>query len=358
MTHAPEPSSANPEASRPRATCGAKGTVPFFSEDSEKGDSPRPAPSHLAAQGGQSPFPPKTPEKGTVPAQSSLFLADRASFETVEVVENVRLATDTWRVRFRSPEMARRFVPGQFLMMRLAGFDDPMLGRPFALYDTVLEGGSPAGIDIVYLVMGKMTSRLSRFRPGDKLDVWGPLGNGFPAEPVDHLILVGGGIGQTPFLAYARESLGLRQYGEPLRRDTIARRVTLCYGTRRADYLAGVADFKKLGIDVRLSTDDGSAGHYGFVTDLLQHVLDSPEEPAPAASRRIVCCGPWQMMKAVAEIARAANVPCQASLETPMACGIGICFSCVARIRDAAGNWDYRRTCVEGPVFDAESVEW
>ena len=71
---------------------------------------------------------------------------------------------------------------------------------------------------------------------------------------------------------------------------------------------------------------------------------------------RIVCCGPEPMLEAVAEISRELRVPCQVSLETPMACGIGICFSCVARIRDASGNWDYRRTCVEGPVFEAEDV--
>lgn len=290
----------------------------------------------------------------------AVCFADRARFQTVEVVENVPLATDTWRVRFQSPEMARRFVPGQFLMMRLAGYEDPMLGRPFALYDTVLDdSGDPVALDIVYLVMGKMTSRLARFRPGDKLDVWGPLGNGFPAEPVDHLILVGGGIGQTPFLAYAREALELRQYGEPVRMRTCAQRVTLCYGARRADYLAGVGDFEQLGIDVHLSTDDGSTGHHGFVTHLLRHVLDrGPPAGSPPSSQRIVCCGPWRMMQAVADIARTENVPCWASLETPMACGIGICFSCVARIRDASGDWDYRRTCIEGPVFNADRVVW
>ena len=97
--------------------------------------------------------------------------------------------------------------------------------------------------------------------------MWGPLGNGFPADPVEHLILVGGGIGQTPFLAYARESLGRRQYGDPVRSQTRAEKVTLCYGARRADYLAGVGDFEQLGVDVHLSTDDGSAGHHGFVTE-------------------------------------------------------------------------------------------
>jgi dihydroorotate dehydrogenase electron transfer subunit len=309
----------------------------------------------------------------------AVCFADRACFQTVEVVENVRLATDTWRVRFRAPEMARRFLPGQFLMMRLAGYDDPLLGRPFALYDTVLDdtvlddtvldetdlnktaldsAGQSTGIDVVYLVMGKMTSRLAQFRPGEMLDIWGPLGNGFPADAVDHLILVGGGIGQTPFLAYARESLARRQYGEPARPHGRAGHVTLCYGARRADYLAGVDDFEQLGVDVHLSTDDGSAGHHGFVTDLLSRVLKTSAGASPRGSQRIVCCGPWRMMQAVAEIARAANVPCWASLETPMACGIGICFSCVARIRHPAGDWDYRRTCIEGPVFDAERVLW
>ncbi len=179
--------------------------------------------------------------------------------------------------------------------------------------------------------------------------------------------MVGGGIGQTPFMALARESLGSRRYGDPPRVASRASRVTLCYGARRGEYLAGVPDFERLGVDVHISTDDGSAGHHGLVTDVLRCVLDAPSPPAPlpqrgegsktpAASRRIICCGPMPMMRAVAEMARAAEVPCWASLETPMACGIGICFSCVAKIADAAGDWDYRRTCVEGPVIAAERI--
>jgi len=299
--------------------------------------------------------------------------ADQASFCSVEVVENVPLAKDTWRVRFHAPQMARRFVPGQFLMMRLAGYEDPLLARPLALYDTADDppaaqnGGKPLGIDVVYFVMGKMTSRLANFRPGQKLDVWGPLGNGFPlGRPDEHLIMVGGGIGQTPFMALARESLGLRRYGEPQRIAPRAGRVTLCYGARRGEFLAGVPDFERLGVDVRISTDDGSAGHHGLVTDLLRDVLDAKEESGTDESkresspvaRRIICCGPLPMMRAVAEIAEKASVPCWASLETPMACGIGICFSCVAKIRDAAGGWDYRRTCVEGPTFEATRIVW
>ncbi len=285
------------------------------------------------------------------------FYADRAGFWSAEVIENVPLAKDTWRVRFRAPEMARRIVPGQFLMMRLPGCDDPLLGRPLALYDTAVSPGEePIGLDVVYLMLGKMTSRLARFGPGQKLEVWGPLGNGFQHEPAEHLIMVGGGIGQTPFMALAKEYLGLRRYGDPPREIPQAARVTLCYGARRAEYLAGVDEFKRLGVEVHISTDDGSAGHHGFVTDLLKRLLDEPVSHAD--ERRIVACGPVPMMKAVAAIASAAAVRCQVSLETPMACGIGICFSCVAKVRDSSGAWDYRRTCVEGPIFPAERIVW
>jgi dihydroorotate dehydrogenase electron transfer subunit len=134
--------------------------------------------------------------------------------------------------------------------------------------------------------------------------------------------------------------------------------VKLCYGARRAEYLACVADFEALGIDVRLSTDDGSAGRRGFVTEVLLEVLDESAAEGSAGRSRVVCCGPEKMMEAVARITHAASVPCQVSLETPMACGIGICFSCVTKVRQPDGEWDYRRTCVEGPVFEAEQIEW
>jgi dihydroorotate dehydrogenase electron transfer subunit len=282
------------------------------------------------------------------------YYADSAVQSHVSVVENVRLARDTYRVRFRGPEIARRIVPGQFIMLRLADYDDPLIGRPLALYDTVLsETGEPIGIDVVYLVMGKMTSRLAMFTPGQSLEVWGPLGNGFAPQPVEHLIMAAGGIGQTPFVAVAQESLGLRVYGDPPRQVAPADRVTLCYGARSAEYLAGVEDFQRLGVEVHISTDDGTCGHHGLVTDLLREQL-----VAAGQSVRIDCCGPEPMMEAVTEIAQEFEVPCRVSLETPMACGIGICFSCVAKVRIEDGEWDYKRTCVEGPVFEAGEIVW
>lgn len=279
--------------------------------------------------------------------------ADRAVHRRgLPIVENVRLAERTYRVRLECPDLARRIVPGQFVMLRLGGFNDPLLGRALALYDTWQDrSGRTAGVDLVYLVAGKMTGRLAEFRTGQELELWGPLGNGFPPRQADHLILVAGGIGQTPFLALAREALGLRQYGDPPRSVERASRITLLYGARSAGLLAGIDDFAKLGIEVQLSTDDGSCGHHGLVTDLLARQL---EERRPR--QEIVCCGPEPMMHAVAELAARAEVPCQVSLETPMACGLGICFSCVAKVRDEAGGWDWRRTCVEGPVFDARQI--
>lgn len=280
--------------------------------------------------------------------------ADHAWHGPVTVEENVRLARDTYRIRFACPEIARRIVPGQFLMLRLAGGNDPLLGRPLALYDVVPDAsGRPHFLDVVYLVVGKMTRLLAEFPAGSPLEVWGPLGNGFPPTPTEHLLMIAGGIGQTPFLTLAREYLGLQTYGDPPRQVPRARKVTLCYGARSREYLAGVEDFRRLGVEVNLSTEDGSEGYEGFVTHLIQPLVEKSPWPC-----RLVCCGPEAMMEATGKIARELGLPCQVSLESPMACGLGICFSCVAKIRDASGGWDYRRTCIEGPVFDAADVEF
>ena len=268
---------------------------------------------------------------------------DRAWHGSAEVVENVSVAEGTYRIRVVCPEVAAEAVPGQFLMLRLNETDDPLLGRPLAMYDVVPDAaGQPWAVDVVYVAIGKMTRRLADVQPGSAIDVWGPLGNGFPPNAAQHLIMVGGGIGQTPFLALGQEALG-RSYGSAERPVTRAERVTLCYGARSANFLAG--------IEVEVATDDGSAGRHGLVTELIEPLLEQSGGPC-----HIVCCGPEPMMKAVTEIAARRNVPCQVSLETPMACGMGICFSCVAKVKDDDGNWDYRRTCVEGPVFDGSKI--
>ena len=267
----------------------------------------------------------------------------------VPVRENVPLARQTYRIRLHCPELARAIRPGQFLMIRLPGSSDPLLGRPFALYDTALdESGRPTAVDIVYLVVGRMTGLLAGVHPGERVEVWGPLGNGFPdRDGLDHVALVAGGIGQTPFLAHVRELLGTRGYGGRAPRRA-ARQVALYYGVRTADLAAGVEDFRAAGATVHLASDDGSLGFHGYVTQLLaQH----------APPQHLVGCGPEPMLHALAQLAANWQVPCHVSLETPMACGVGICFSCVTRVRTADG-WDYKRVCYDGPVFDAATLVW
>lgn len=269
------------------------------------------------------------------------------------VIEQERMARNTWRLKIECPEIARQIVPGQFFMVRDPRVTDPMLGRPFALLDTWEDSfGEAAGVEFGYVVVGKMTELMTSWRTGDQCEIWGPLGNGFPVpDKMNNLALVAGGIGQTPFLAVAREALGQKTYGTTGRAPSrTPDSVSLSYGVRSKEFLAGLDLFAIDGLDVKIATDDGSAGHDGFVTDLLAERIAT--DPPDA----IYCCGPEPMMAAVAELAKAADIPCWLSLETPMACGFGICFSCVTRIRMSDGTWDYRRTCVEGPVFPAETL--
>jgi dihydroorotate dehydrogenase electron transfer subunit len=270
---------------------------------------------------------------------------------------NLLLAQDTYQIRLEAPALARAIRPGQFVMIRLADSSDPLLGRAFALYDTVLDPqGEPVAIDIVYQVVGKLTGLLAERRPGMSVQIWGPLGNGFPElNGVDHVGLVAGGIGQTPFLAYARQLLGQRVYGgQPARR--VAQNVSLYYGVRSAALAAAVDHFRGAGVQVHLASDDGSLGLQGFVTQLVETHLNPNFPPGHPGlqepPQHLVGCGPMPMMKALAVLARRSRIPCHLSLETPMACGIGICFSCVTPVL-TDGGWDYRRVCIEGPVFDA-----
>ncbi len=280
--------------------------------------------------------------------------ADEARVERTRIVAHRQVGERTFRLRLDAPVIAAGSFPGQFAMLRIPDRVDPLLARPLAIYDTFhsADDTEPRGAartrryaDFLYLVHGKFTTALTALPAGAELEIWGPLGNGFRRlPPVDHLVLVAGGIGQTALLAAGRAALAGG-----------ASRVTLCWGARQAGYLADADDFRRAGIDVHLATLDGSAGVRGTVIDLLDRVF------APGSGVRpghVASCGPEPMMAAVAHWSAGRGVGCTVSLETPMACGIGICFTCVAPIRDAAGGWDYRRTCVEGPVFDATAVVW
>jgi dihydroorotate dehydrogenase electron transfer subunit len=272
----------------------------------------------------------------------------------VGVVENVAIARDTFRLRLDDPEMARVIVPGQFLMIRAGDGTDPLLGRPFALYDVARDrAGLGIGIDVVYLVVGKGTAALARRRPGDRVSIWGPLGNGFGPPPDGPVSFVAGGIGQTPFLALGRWWLGKESYNDVSYVNEPAQEATLLYGVRTRALVACVDDFRTAGIDVELATDDGSAGHHGYVTELLAKRLERHEAPV-----KVVGCGPPGMLAALSRLVARYGVPCELSLENHMACGFGACFSCVATVRQADGSVDLRRVCVEGPIFPSSDIVW
>jgi dihydroorotate dehydrogenase electron transfer subunit len=265
----------------------------------------------------------------------------------IRISENVEIACDTFRLRLDDAALAQVIRPGQFVMIRpgVEVSSDPLLGRPLALYDVACDpSGTPQSFDVVYLVVGRGTRALALRRPGERVAVWGPLGNGFGPPPHGPVFFVAGGIGHTPFLALGRSWLSSK-----LRPSSL----TLLYGVRTAALLAGVEDFQQAGINVELATDDGTAGHHGFVTDLLARRLAAGERPA-----KVVGCGPPPMLSALAKLAFNHRIPCEVSLENHMACGFGACFSCVAPIRQDDGSVDLRRVCVEGPVVPAQRVDW
>jgi len=269
------------------------------------------------------------------------------------VIENVEVAARTFRLRLEAPAVARAIRPGQFLMVRATSTLDPLLGRPFALYDVARStGGEAEAVDVVYLVLGRGTAALVERRPGDVVSAWGPLGRPFGPPPVGDVIFVAGGIGQTPFLALGLWWLGRARY-DGVACDPPAASARLLYGVRTAGLAAGLGDFERAGIPVELATDDGTAGHRGFVTDLLRRRLVAGERPA-----RVVGCGPPPMLEALSRLVAEFDVPCDLSLENHMACGFGVCYSCVARIKQEDGSIDLRRVCVEGPVFPSSAVVW
>ena len=243
----------------------------------------------------------------------------------------------TWRLALQTAEALPPVRAGQFAMLRLPNRTDPLLGRPFAIYRTESHC-----IEIVYLVVGKMTQRLAEVKPDTTLELWMPLGNGFPDTKAQHTIIVAGGIGQTPFLTLCHT---LRQNRQG--------RVSFLYGARTADRIACMDDFRQLGIEPMIATNDGSEGYHGPVTDLIGKVYLQDE------SAQLFCCGPSPMLHSAFLTARKLGVPCFVSLETPMSCGLGICFGCVVQYRESAqSDWDYRRTCVDGPVFDAYKLRF
>jgi dihydroorotate dehydrogenase electron transfer subunit len=235
--------------------------------------------------------------------------------------------------------------PGQFVMVRVFDAIDPLLRRPFGIFDVGVQPASFTGgadipfLEILYKVVGKGTELLSTLHSGDHLDLLAPLGTGFIIDPVPTApILVGGGIGLAPLYYLAKQLVS--------RTD-----VRLFAGGRTKEDILCITEFERLGVETYVATDDGTLGEQGFVTNVLSRALD--------AGASLYACGPMPMLGAVAALAEKADIPCQVSLEAYMACGVGACLGCVIPGKDHSSlTPDYRCVCKEGPVFDYRELSW
>jgi dihydroorotate dehydrogenase electron transfer subunit len=241
-----------------------------------------------------------------------------------------------------APGVAASFAPGQFVAIAVGGDNSSMpLRRAFALYGVKPTGDFAGTIQFVVAEHGPGTQWLVRRRAGEQLDLVGPLGNPFrlPRRKVP-AVLVGGGYGAAALIPLAQQ---LIDAGSD---------IEFIVGASTAGRLFGELAAKRVAGSVMVTTDDGSAGVRGRVTDVL-----------PAAIKRtnahiVYACGPMPMLRGVGDVARAHSVAAQVAVEEAMACGVGVCMTCVLPVRGDDGQSRYVRSCVDGPVFDAALVRW
>jgi dihydroorotate dehydrogenase electron transfer subunit len=214
---------------------------------------------------------------------------------------------------------------------------DALLRRPFSIFQ--VNGDT---FSILYKSVGKGTKALSRMKPSEELSVIGPLGHGFtvPKPGGETPLLVAGGYGMAAMYLLAERS---PQKG-----------IVFVGGRRRVDILCE-QDFRALGWEVRVTTDDGSHGEKGLVTQPVLAEIQNPK--SKIRKLKLFACGPTPMLKAVGKIAADFNVPAELSMDEHMCCGVGVCLTCVIPIKSGDG-WEYQRTCTEGPVFDARQIAW
>jgi dihydroorotate dehydrogenase electron transfer subunit len=263
--------------------------------------------------------------------------------ELCEVLERRRMGAYQ-ALTLVAPRIAEQALPGQFVHL-LAGEDRSFpLRRPFSIHRVERTGAALGTVGVVFDVVGAGTLALSRLRPHDVVDVLGPLGRPFtPPEQPTGCLLVGGGYGTAPLFFLAGE-LRVRRC-----------RVDFVVGAASAGRLLEAMEAKRLGHSLTVTTDDGSAGRRGLVTDPLADLL------ARTGAGQVYACGPMPMLAAVSRVAAAAGVPCQVAVEEQMACGTGICFSCVVPVGTGdgpSGPTRMARSCLEGPVFEGTAIAW
>ena len=258
-----------------------------------------------------------------------------------EIAQGYKLLT----LNFSQPINARA---GQFVMLRAHDAFEPLLRRALAIYRVE----SATRLSFLYQVMGRGTQALALLEPGGRVDALIPLGNGwadfYAADEAKEkrAIVVAGGIGSASVLMLCEE----------LRQQKIATQIFFGAANEHVAQGCGLEDFRALHLPLTITTDDGSLGQRGFVTAPLERFLQAGGNQNAA----IYTCGPWVMMKRVAEIAAQFDTPCYASLEAPMGCGFGVCVGCVVAMREAdpKSYGAYKRVCTDGSIFPAEAIKW
>lgn len=263
------------------------------------------------------------------------------------ILSNQEISPGYYRMRILAPEYNRLAQPGQFVMFRVQRSLPPLLRRPFGIFragyaDPDCDGMPPKEyIELIYKVVGSGTEIMQELHQGDRIELLGPLGRGFDlGDPCEEKILVGGGIGLVPLYMLAEKLVANSK-------------VRLLMGGRTRDDIIMVTEFERLGVETYVSTEDGSLGEEGLVTQ----VLESKLQKIPKAT--VYACGPMPMIDAVQQICAAQKTPLQVSLEALMACGVGACLGCVVKgAGHSEENPQYLCTCKQGPVFDAEQLDW
>ena len=242
-----------------------------------------------------------------------------------EVLENREVRRGIYLLKLSSSLIAKEAKPGQFVHIRVSGTYEPLLRRPFSFH--WVEGGD---FEVLYEVVGKGTQLLSQLKPGETLDLLGPLGNGFELDQVKSPLVVAGGMGIAPIL-FLTEKLS-------------ERRPLALIGAATGERVLCQERMVSLGAKVEITTEDGSLGVKGIVTDLLNTNL--------MTDHSVFACGPTDMLRKVTEICHERRNPCQVCLEERMACGVGACLGCGVRSKEGG----YKMVCSDGPVFHASEV--
>ena len=253
--------------------------------------------------------------------------------EICTIVEAAKLNEYAYSFTLEVGDMVKKegLMAGQFL--HIACGEGLLLRRPISVC-MVQEDEPQDTACVVFEVRGEGTKWLAQRQVGDKVNVLGPLGNGFTVTPNDRLLLVGGGIGVPPLLGQAAFT---------------AKNSTAVLGFRSADRAMLVEDYQAYCEAVYLCSDDGSLGRHGFVDAQLKDILEKDKN-----FTAVLACGPKPMLKNVAKVAAEYGVPCQVSLEERMACGVGACLGCAVQMADGT----MKHVCKDGPVFDAKEVDW